>query len=308
LLAISNYGTLRQRVFTLSGKLMLPPSENKDFKPEIIIRLLGQKEFRRDYDYLVHLVSPLNSQQIKICFTTITEFLMQSHLHHVVRLDGLTLYRVLAERAPDSVWPEISSMIESKLDHPEEFYFASQLLSAKMIPLFHPEVKTKIYRYLLEQLGKGEIEKGLIKGGEPAKCLVQLQSILPDKVKKEIFVILSQGLSGSWWHAGFCTRFALELADIFSKEQTQTLLKNIVTSIIEKNSFSARDELEFYLDKLPLSWYSMLIEVLKETAADKQKKPDAIYWIDKIGKNPSLDNKLIEKANQTVKELLTAKP
>jgi hypothetical protein len=307
LLAISNYGTLPKPVFTLSGKLMRPPFKNKDSNPEKIIRLLGQKEFRRDHDYLEQLIKPLNSQQIKACFKAITELLMRSHLHHIVRLDGLALYRVLSGKAPETVWPEISPMIESKLDHPEEFYFASQLLSPKMIPLFHREDQEKIYRYLLEQLSKGEIEKGLIEGGEPAKCLVQLQNILPDKVKEEIFVILSQGLSGSWWHAGFCTRFAIELANIFTEEQTQILLKDIVTSVIENNSFSARDELEFYLDKLPLSWYSTLIEVLKETAANEQKKSDAIYWIDKIGNNPSLDNKLTEKANQTVRELLTVK-
>lgn len=290
---------------------MRPPSfrnpGNKDFNPEEILRLLGQKEFRRDRDYLEQLIEPLSSQQIKTCFVTITKLLMQSHLHHVIRLDGLALYRMLSEKAPESVWTETTSMIESKLDHPDEFYFASQLLSPKMIPLFRQEDQDKIYRYLLEQLRKGEIEKGLIEGGEPAKCLIQLQNILPDKVKEDIFLILSQGLSGSWWHAGFCTRFAIELANIFTEEQTQILIKNIVTSIIEKNSFSARDELEFYIDKLPHSWYSTLIEVLKKIAANKQRKSDAIYWIDKIAKNISLNNKLTEKANQTVTELLTAK-
>jgi hypothetical protein len=277
---------------------------NGTFDPDDIISQLGQKSFSRHQDFLEKLIDPLGPEQLKGCFRAIVELLMQGYLHHMVRLDALALYHVLAEKAPESLWEEVSYMVVSKLDKPEEMYLASQLISPQMMPFLKVEDQEKIFRYLLQQLKKGEIEKGLVEGGEPAKCLVHLQDVIPDSIKLEIYNILCDGLMGSWWHEGFCVRFAIELASIFNDEQALVILKDIIVSIIEKNSFSARDELEFYIDKLPLSWYSLIIEVLKDVATDEQKQSQAIYWLDKIVKNTALDKELIDKANKTVSELL----
>ena len=284
------------------------PDDSGILSPDKIIDRLGQKSFSRSRDFLEKIIAPMDPEQLKACFKAIVGLLMQSHLHHMVRLDGLALYRVLADASPESLWDEVSGMIESKVDKPEEMYLASQLLSPKMMPLFKAEIQKKIYDYLLDQLKQGEIEKGLIEGGEPAKCLVHLHNVLPDNVKEEIYTVLCQGLSGSWWHEGFCVRFAIELAGIFTMQQSETIIEDILVSIIDKNSFSARDELEYYIDKLPATWYSIIIELLRNTAtADEKKQTEAIYWLDKIVKNSSQDNELTEKANRTINELLAGK-
>lgn len=307
LLGISNYATLHYAFFVTGPDIMESQHLSKDdvtFRPDDIISQLGQKSFSRNQDFLEELIDPFDPEQLKGCFRAIVDLLMKGHLHHMVRLDALALYHVLAEKAPESLWGEVSDLVESKLDKPEEMYLASQLLSPQMMPLLSVEVQEKIFRYLLQQLKKGEIEKGLVEGGEPAKCLVHLQDVIPDNIKLEIYNVLCDGLFGSWWHEGFCVRFAIELANIFTDEQAHVILKDILVSIIEKNSFSARDELEFYIDKLPHSWYSLIIEVLKDVSSDEQNQSQAIYWLDKIGKNSSLDKEVIDRANKTASELL----